>query len=317
MENQIKGKNITIFGANLVYMTCLILFLFAGYYVQSLDIRFGLLITEFVLIALPVIIYILIKKGSIKNILRLNKLSFVDAALVTTIFVSGYFVAVFISLIGNIIVSLFGELIPSPVPIATNPGEYFLYIFIIAVSAGICEEILMRGLMLSAYEKVGMWKSIIFTAVLFGIMHLNVQNLFGPTFLGIVLGFVVYKTNSLYAGILGHFLNNAISVTLGYIITLLSGILPQQDVNAEAAAVTTGNLAIAAILFGFIALITGTIMFFAMKALDDRSKGRADIPADISLSRTLKTLRISWPIYVSLFFFIAMAGLQLYIVYRG
>lgn len=95
-------------------------------------------------------------------------------------------------------------------------GKYLLSLFVIGLSPGICEEIMFRGTMMRAYESMGKNKAIIYTSILFGIFHLNLQNLIGPIFLGLVLSILVYKTNSIYASILGHGISNSIAMTLGY-----------------------------------------------------------------------------------------------------
>ena len=67
-----------------------------------------------------------------------------------------------------------------------------------------------------AYEGMGKKKAIIYSSILFGIFHLNLQNLIGPIFLGFILAKITYKTNSIYGSILGHSLSNTIAMTLGF-----------------------------------------------------------------------------------------------------
>lgn len=310
LETQTKEGKINILGSNVVYMICIILLVTVGGWVQGLDFEFGILITEFILVVVPVVLYVLYKSDKLKHVLRLNTLKFTDAVLVIITFVSSYFVAVFISIIGNIFVSLFGQLITPPIPIPTNTNEYIILLLIIAGSAGICEEILFRGLMLRAYEGLGKWKSIVFTAVLFGIMHVNVQNTLGPIFLGVILGYVVYYTNSIFAGMLGHFVNNAMAVSLSFLIYNLP-IYQNIDMETIQASNTTSALIAAAVVFGFIALITGTVMVFCLIAIKDRAKPKVEVCLDYTLRSILKNIRLSWPIYVALLVFVVMTVLQL------
>ena len=69
---------------------------------------------------------------------------------------------------------------------------------------------------MNAYSNLGKKKSIFISAFLFGLFHLNLQNLLGPIFLGIIFGIVVYKTNSIYSSILAHTINNSLAMTIGY-----------------------------------------------------------------------------------------------------
>jgi hypothetical protein len=86
---------------------------------------------------------------------------------------------------------------------------------------------MFRGTMLDSYERLGHKKSILITAFLFGIFHFNIFNFIGPAFLGIILGVLVYKTNSIYTSIIGHTINNSIALTIGYFVTKYSGQIDQ------------------------------------------------------------------------------------------
>lgn len=315
MESQ-NADRISFFSANFLYMVVMVLFVTIGYVAQNWDFNYGILITEFLLIALPTIIYAKVRGAAVKKDLRFNRLSFVDALLVIIAFISAYFVAVFINLIGEILISLLGNLIIPDIPFAKNPKEYFMLLFIIAGSAGICEEILFRGYILRAYEKLGMWPGIIITSLLFSILHLNIQNIFAPFFLGIILGFVVYKTNSIFAGIIGHFINNSISVTWSYVIMNLPF---YKNVNLEQIqeGMTTQSLIGAVILFGLILPITGTIMVVCLKAINDRHPEAVSIRAASGFISVVKRIRLSWPLLVSSLIFIGMMILEIVLIVSG
>ncbi|KUO72815.1 MAG: hypothetical protein APF77_03000 [Clostridia bacterium BRH_c25] len=315
MESENTG-GISFFSANILYMAIMLLFVTVGYVAQNWDFNYGILITEFLLIALPTLIYVKARGAAIKSELRFNSLSLVDALLVIVAFVAAYFVAVFINLLGQILISMLGRLIVPDIPFATDPAEYIMLLFIIAGSAGICEEILFRGFILRAYEKLGMWPNIIITALLFSILHLNIQNILAPFFLGIILGFVVYKTNSIFAGILGHFINNAISVTWGYVIMNLPF---YEDMNIEQVqeGMTTQSLIGAVILFGIILPLAGTIMVICLKAISDRHPEMTANRADVRFINIIKSIRLSWPLLISLLIFIGMMTMEISLIVSG
>lgn len=297
-------------------MAVMLLFVTVGYVVQKWDFHYGILITEFLLIALPTVIYVKSRGASLKSELRFNPLSLVDAVLIVVAFVSAYFVAVFVNLIGEILLSLLGNLIVPDIPLAEDPVDYLVLIFVIAGSAGICEELLFRGFMLRAYERLGMWPNIFVTALLFSILHLNIQNLLAPFFLGILLGFVVYKTNSIFAGILGHFINNAISVTWGYVIMNLPF---YQQVSPEQVqqGMTTEALLGAAILFGLVVPLAGGMLFICLKAINDRHPEVTAKRAEGAITLKAMGIRTAWPLLVSLLIFIAMMVLEIILIMSG
>jgi len=314
MESK-NSDRLSFKNANLLYMVVMVLFITAGNIVQSWDFKYGILITEFLLIALPAIIYAKLRGASVRHELRFNRLGFVDALLVIITFIAAYFVSVFINLLGEIALSMMGELIVQDIPFATNPKEYMALLFIIAGSAGICEEILFRGFIMRAYEKLGMWPNIIVTALLFSILHLNIQNIIAPFFLGIILGFVVYKTNSIFAGILGHFINNAISVTLGYVIMSLPF---YKNVNIEQVqdSMTTQSLIGAVILFGMALPFAGAIMVICLKAINDRHPEVTYNSSGEDFTCIMRNIRISWPLVICLLIFIGMMIMEAIVIVR-
>jgi membrane protease YdiL (CAAX protease family) len=289
----------------------MILLITAGAFVQGKNFNIGILITEFILVALPVLLYVIFKKGSIKQELRFNKLGFMNALLVTIIFVCGYPVAVFAGIIGNLFVSFFGKLIQSPIPIAENFSEYFVLLMIVAGSAGICEEILFRGLIMRGYEKLGKWPSIIFTAVLFSMLHINIQNILGPLLLGVVLGYVVYTTNSIFAGMIGHFVNNAISVSISYVLMRLVPFARDAATQDIPQSLMIQGLIIWAIIIGVYAAVSGVIMYFCLKALKEVNRERIESEKNQelatekqSLRLILRNIKVAWPLYISAAIFV-------------
>ncbi|MFO7896383.1 MAG: CPBP family intramembrane glutamic endopeptidase, partial [Candidatus Cloacimonadales bacterium] len=87
-------------------------------------------------------------------------------------------------------------------------------LLIIALLPGICEEILFRGFLINGFTKRGFWSAVIISAILFAIIHLDPFRFLPVTVLGIWLGYLALKTNSLFVPILAHTANNAIAVLL-------------------------------------------------------------------------------------------------------
>ena len=85
---------------------------------------------------------------------------------------------------------------------------------------GLGEEILFRGIVQdSLTEKLGPLRGILIGACVFGIVHIIPQQVINAFFVGIVLGFIYYRSGSLVPVILIHMINNAIS----YFSWVLSG----------------------------------------------------------------------------------------------
>lgn len=85
----------------------------------------------------------------------------------------------------------------------------------IVVLAPIFEELLFRGVILRGFLKnYSATKSIIITAVLFGVLHLNPIQSIIAALLGLVLGWMFVKTGSLWVCIFFHALNNGFAILL-------------------------------------------------------------------------------------------------------
>jgi membrane protease YdiL (CAAX protease family) len=90
-----------------------------------------------------------------------------------------------------------------------SPIEFAIVVFVIGITPAICEEMLFRGFVLKNLEKVAKANIAIFlTGFLFALYHLQPFNLIPLMILGTFLAFVVYYSNSIFVGMLCHFLNN-------------------------------------------------------------------------------------------------------------
>lgn len=112
--------------------------------------------------------------------------------------------------------------------------------FTISVIAPLLEEVMFRGA-IQGYmlRKVrNPWLAIIISALIFGIFHMNPVQIVYATLLGIVLGWIYYRTGSLMSVILGHVLNNTIATIFMLFITpaVEDGLLSEQISSGAAIA---------------------------------------------------------------------------------
>ena len=90
-------------------------------------------------------------------------------------------------------------------------------ILVICVMAGLAEELIFRGALLSVIRKkiknphVAIW----IVAIIFSVIHFQFSGFIPRILLGAFLGYLLYWTNSIWAPIFAHFLNNTIAIA-GY-----------------------------------------------------------------------------------------------------
>ncbi len=79
----------------------------------------------------------------------------------------------------------------------------------VAVVAPIVEELIFRGLILQGFRKnYSGFTAVVMSALLFALFHLNPWQFPATFVLGLLLGWIVLRTNSIVLAILGHSINN-------------------------------------------------------------------------------------------------------------
>jgi uncharacterized protein len=122
-----------------------------------------------------------------------------------------------------------------------TPLEVAVAVFAVGVMPGIAEEFLCRGYIQTRLSRRwGRWPAILITALLFGIMHFDVQQGIYAALLGMFLGYVVEQAGSIRPSIICHMINNSVGVVLGWWFS--GGGEPSARATAMFAAVCAGIL---------------------------------------------------------------------------
>lgn len=89
----------------------------------------------------------------------------------------------------------------------------FYVLLVVALTPAICEELMFRGYLQRQVERrLGVVWSIVLVGLIFGLFHLRPTQVLPLATLGVYLGFSVWVTGSLWAGVLIHLLNNGLAV---------------------------------------------------------------------------------------------------------
>lgn len=304
-----QNSGVNLFGVNMVFMVTAILLVTIGYFLQTVNIYYGLLVTELVIIIGPVLVYTAVKKVAITDVFRIKPVSSRILVLCALIMLSAYPVGLFLNLVGNLILSLFGDLIPMPIPVAENGTEYVINLLVIALTAGIAEELFFRGLVLKGYEVFGRKKAIIITALLFGIFHFNIQNFIGPVFLGLIFGYLAVKTGSIFPAIVGHFINNALSVTIAFAAELLSG----GGGQAMEEGINTPVILAGAAFWGVLALLSAMIMIKLFRKLNMITGAVFEEHVEPYKARVIEL----FPLLITVLIFAVIAAREFWVIING
>ncbi|PYG89034.1 hypothetical protein LY28_00854 [Ruminiclostridium sufflavum DSM 19573] len=170
---------------------------------------------EVLFILAPVLILLFFGRYNIKDTLKLRKIKPINYLIIPVLMVTALpIVAVLNAIALGLIRLVFGKNLPIDKISVPDVPTLFIAILVVGISAAVCEEIMFRGLISKGYERYGVIASLAVTSVLFGILHRDIQKGVSTILLGALIGFIVYRTNSIYAGMIAHFSNNTIAVMM-------------------------------------------------------------------------------------------------------
>lgn len=98
--------------------------------------------------------------------------------------------------------------------VCSTPYGYFT----LAVLAPWAEEVVFRGAilrkLLEIFSRQMHWVAIVISAIIFGAVHMNMAQGVNAFVLGLLLGWMFYRTGSIFPGIVLHWANNTIAYIL-------------------------------------------------------------------------------------------------------
>ncbi len=174
------------------------------------------LIQIVVMLAIPMFLYTILVSKNIKKTFSdtgFGKFSFKMLLISVVLGFVLYFINSYVANFFSGIISLFGyEQISSAQTVKLNYQFLLKDFALTAVLPGVCEEFLHRGIMLHANKKYNNPRyCLIVSSILFGLIHLNINQFFYAAILGFLMGIVCLASNSIYPSIIVHFMNNFLS----------------------------------------------------------------------------------------------------------
>lgn len=96
---------------------------------------------------------------------------------------------------------------------AQTPFDWILLIFGVVILASISEEILFRGFLQVSLEKKGdITRAVILSSVTWTIIHINPYWAIQIFITGVIIGFLAWRTNSVFPSMIVHATNNFVSL---------------------------------------------------------------------------------------------------------
>ncbi|RMD84419.1 MAG: CPBP family intramembrane metalloprotease [Lentisphaerae bacterium] len=194
-----------------------VVYLYLGSILQSADLFWGLTFSQIAFLLLPVIATIYFARFSWRATLSLNRppLRGVGAAILcgTTTWLT----------IVPLVMAIQNMFLPEP-PAIREAMERLISgqlhgipfaarLFLFALLPAVCEELFFRGFVLGALRhRLKPFHAIVITGLIFGFYHISIYRMLPTAIIGILAGWFLLRSNSIFCTILFHFLHNATSL---------------------------------------------------------------------------------------------------------
>jgi len=195
-----------------------VLFFYGGVQLQIRLGEPGLLAAEWLLLFVPAVLFVAVGGYDARRTLSLRgarPLAFLAGALlvagaVPLVWLLGWLQTFVLPIPWELLEGL-EELVT-----ADTPGRLAWLLLVLALTPAVCEEVVFRGVLLGGTRSLAPWRIVLLNGIVFGAFHLSFETVirFLPTAcLGVVITWAVWRSGSIWVGVLMHLLNNATIVS--------------------------------------------------------------------------------------------------------
>ena len=209
------------------------------------------------------VIYLIIKRKHIRDILPLRRLGWRNVIMIIILTIA---LIPILSLVNAVSQLVFPDVIGEVAESVIQEGGVLTLLITFAVFPPIFEEIAFRGIGFAGFRHVKIGTAAIINGLVFGFLHMNMNQFIYAFAAGIIFCYMMYYTKSIWAPILSHFIINAFGALMTF-IQHETAILDFQDVLEVDMAAGGAETVMMLIGLGFFALIAlavfiGIYIFF-------------------------------------------------------
>ncbi len=206
------------------------------------------------------------KPKSVVNFYGYKKISlksmFISIAIGACVYVLNIFIASFFA----IILQIFGYKYSPSVESSSFPFHMLIVsVIFTAILPAVCEETAHRGMVLKGLSSAGKMKALVISSILFGLMHMNIEQFFYATIIGFFVGYLAIVCDSIYPAMIIHFMNNFLNVYFSF--SQANG-LPLGKVHGAIISVIYNNF----LLGGVMVVLLSFLLIMAVLALIKKLK---------------------------------------------
>lgn len=216
---RVPGLTPTCNAATLFVAGVAVLFFWVGIQLQIGLGERGLLAAQWLLLLTPAVLYVWLSGVDPKVTLSLRAPSFSGLAGGVLLILGTMPLVWMIGWLQTFVIEIPWEMLEGLEQLVTadTVGRFFWLLLLVAVTPAVCEEMVFRGVLLGGTRRLSPVRMIVLNGAVFGAFHLSFETAirFLPTMaLGMVIAFAVWRTGSIFVGMLMHFINNGLIVVL-------------------------------------------------------------------------------------------------------
>lgn len=278
----------------------------------TLSIVENLILSEMMLFA-PALIFLLASlKGSgakgLNGMLGFHKMK-VSSFFMTLLFtilimpMTSAINAISMLFVDNAVTAISGDVLRMPFPVM---------LFMIGIFGPFCEEFVFRGAIYRGYKNSGpVLYSVVWSSVLFGLMHLNFNQAAYAIAIGIMFALLVEATGSLWSSVFAHMFFNSQQVCLMY---LMNHFMPDAYSQNNMDNAMSNDTLLAMIGPYLVAAVVSTSLAVCVLVWLAKNEGRDSALKDIWRFRKQKnTYLVSIPLIIAIVLCLAYMSLELVI----
>ncbi len=204
----------TLKEVGLIFFASLMLIVIVGQFVLNIPNKWNLVLLELLTIV-PAFVFLYLKKWPLQETFRLKPVSPAILVVSTVVGIGLSVVIDEFDRLVQIILPMNMEIFESLMDTVkfSSFGEFVPLVLAAVFLAAVVEEMLFRGLLLSTLERyMDVTNAVLISALIFAFIHINPWWAVQILVLGVLLGYMSWRSGSVFPGMIVHGVNNAISL---------------------------------------------------------------------------------------------------------
>lgn len=225
------------------------------------------LLSQWVMVFLPVVAYFLITKSPIKETVLIRKIKWLNV--LYCVFLA-WTIMPLLSLL-NVLSQFFVKNQIGDVITQILDQPLWLILLVMAVTPAIVEEIAMRSIIVSNYRNKPVLTTCLISGFFFGMFHMNINQFIYAFVMGAIMCYAVHLTGSIFASMIIHFVVNGSNLIVAkaslWFTEFMSKAAPEYAEQMTATTLDTSTLIIGSVTMLVVSLAFAPLIWLLLKTL--------------------------------------------------